>query len=355
MSLLVNYHKLDVGIAIRDDKHEMHAYAEQYTAGISELKEKFGKVIKFIRPGFPLINKGSDSKGNETNLVEPDRPALFPLEREYVHPLRGSEVWSCCLQMPKLQSNGLYSVGDKKSIRIDEFLIVDIDKQPDLAFYLYYISRYGINEKGGLLRVYDPQKEVRERAEKERQLVERKTAIWQMLTDENVLRRMAAAYGVPNSGTKEPDQLRFDLEAQLESNDKKRRNDLTIKGTREFLEEMKVTDSIRLRAFIKGLEDDKKLVYKADGRYRLGDKVLMQVPQSEINKRFEYICGYYAIPNNSDKLVELMRDVVDKEYLDNIKDDKDFTWLSKVMGVNTAFKKREELKSIVYDAFSIAL
>lgn len=354
MSILVNGKMLDTGTAIRDEKHPMHQYALDYTKGLAELKEKFLKRIKFVRPGWPKTNIGSDSKGNEAKLKEPTPPALFPLEREYVHPLRGSENWSCCLNMPKLLPNGLWSIGNKKSIRIEEFLIVDIDKQPDLAFYLYYISRYGINEKGGLLRVYDPQKEIRERAEKERQLVERKTAIWQILKNEDVP-RMAAAYGVPGSRTKEPDQLRFDLEAQLETNDKKKKNDLTIKGTREFLEEMKVTDSIRLRAFIKGLEDDKKLVYKPDGRYRLGDKVLMQVPQSEINKRFEYICGYYAIPNNSDKLVELMRDVVDKEYLDNIKDDKDFTWLAKVMGVNTAFKKKEELKSIVYDAFSIAL
>ena len=352
MAILVNGKMLDQGIAIRDEKHPMHQYALEYTQGLAELKEKFGKKIKFIRPGWPKTNIGSDSKGNEARLKEPTPPAMFPLERAFPHPVRGEEIWSCCLNMPKLLPNGLWSIGNKKSIKIEEFIIVDIDKQPDLAYYLAYIAHF---ERGGRLRVDDPKAEIREKAEKERQLVERKTAIWQMLTDENVLRKMAAAYGVPNSGTKEPDQLRFDLEAQLETNDKKRKNDLTIKGTREFLEEMKVTDSIRLRAFIKGLEDDKKLFYKPDGRYRLGDKVLMQVPQSEINKRFEYICGYYAIPNNIDKLRELMVDVMDKATLDGLTDNRDITWLAKIMDINTAFKEKSELRSKVYEAFNLAL
>jgi hypothetical protein len=352
MSLLINGRQLEVGLAIRDENHPMHQYALEYTQGLTELREKFGNVIKFIRPGFPKKNRGSDSKGNEVMMNEPTPPALFPLEKSHPHPNRGEEVWSCCLNMPKLLPNGLWSIGNKKSLKIEQFINVDINKQPDLAYYLYYIADFG---RGGRLKVDDPQEEIRNKAAKERQLVERKTAIWQMLSDENVLRKMASAYGVPFAATKSPDALRFDLEAQLESNDKNKIKDNSIKGTMEFLEEMKVTDNVRLRAFLQKLIDDNKLVYKQDGRYRLGDKVLMQVPQSEINKRFEYLCSYYNISNNQDKLQELMRDVVNKEFLDGIKDDKDITWLSKVMGINTPFKKKEELRSLVYDAFSIAL
>jgi hypothetical protein len=50
-----------------------------------------------------------------------------------------------------------------------------------------------------------------------------------------------------------------------------------------------------------------------------------------------------------------MRDVIDKEYLDGINDDKDFTWIAKTLDVNTAFKKKEDLRSTVYGAFNIAL
>jgi hypothetical protein len=343
--------KLDVGIALRDEKHPMYNYALQYSQGIAELKEKHGKTIRFVRPGFPKMNLGSDAKGNETSIVEPTPPAMFPLEKVYAHPTRGEEIWSCCLTMPKLLPNGLWSIGNKKGLKITDAINVDIDKQPDLAFYLYYISNF---DKGGRLKIDDPQAEIRAKAAKERETLERKSAIWQMLKDEDQLRKMAAAYGVALSATRDPDSLRFDLEAVLEKNDKNKRFDPLLKGTKEFLEEMKVGDNVRLRAFIKQLEDDRKLVYKPDGRYRIGEKLLVQVPQPEIQNRFEWLCSYYNMPNNSDKLQELMRDSVDKEYLDKIKDPKDFTWLAKVMGLTVSFKKSEEVKEAVYNIFSIA-
>jgi len=118
---------------------------------------------------------------------------------------------------------------------------------------------------------------------------------------------------------------------------------------------MKVTDNVRLRSFLKTLEDDKKLIYKPDGRWHLGEKTLLQVPYENIKDAFGYMCSYYNVPNNADKLKDLMHDVVNKEYLDNIKDEKDFTWLAKVMGITSAFKKKEKIRSMVYDAFSIAL
>ena len=298
MSLLINGKQLTVGIALRDENHEIHSYAVEYTAGMAELRQKFGKVIKFVRPGYPKTNIGTDSRGREAHMLEPTPPAMFPLEKEHVHPLRGKEIWSCCLNTPKLLPNGLWSIGNKRSIKITDFLNVDLDKQPDLAYYLYYIANF---ERGGRLKLDDPKAEIKAKADKKMREVERTTAIWQMLSDENTLRKMAAAYGVPNSATKEPDQLRFDLEAQLEANDGKKRQDPLIKGTREFLEEMKVTDNVRLRALLQKLIDEKKLVYKPDGRYRLGDKLLMQVPQTEIGRTFEYICGYYSMATNTDK------------------------------------------------------
>jgi hypothetical protein len=249
----------------------------------------------------------------------------------------------------------LYSIGKKKSIKINDFLNVEIDKQPDLAYYLYYISKFGVKENSPILKIDDPKKEVRERAEKEEALVELKFAIWKQLSDEVALRKIAAAYGVTGTATKEPNKIRFDLEAQLEVNNKKKKRDPLVRGTREFLEEMKVTDNVRLRAFIKNLEDSKKLIYKPDGRYHLGEKTLLQVPYDAIGDTFGYVCNFYSVPNNADKLQELMRDVMNKEYLDNITDSKDLVWIAKIMGINTAFKKSEELKSMVYGAFSVAL
>ena len=351
---------LETASALQNESHPLHEIAVEYTEGLRKLREQFpdGK-IKFIRPGYPKKSKGVDSRGRQVTMLEPKTPALFPLRREVVNEKRGTEIWSCCLTAPKLLPNNLWEIDGKRSIKIDEFVIVNLNKQPDLAYYLAFIAKF----KSSLLKVDDPEAEVRERAAEERRLVELKSAIWQMLPDEEQLRKVSAAYGVTGAHTmangrytKSADRLRIELEEQIKINETRRgkHKDFTAKGVREFLEEMKVTDSVRLRAFVQRLIDEKKLTYKPDGRFRLGDKAITQVPHSEIGRKFEWLCSYFAMPSNKDRLQELMRDVVDKEYLDSITEDKDYAWLCKVMDVTVSFKKKEEIKSTVYGVFNIA-
>ncbi len=350
--LLINQRQLEISAATADDKHPLHAQAIEYTKGLEELRQKFGKTIKFVRPGFPKTSLGSDSKGRDANIQEPTPPIRIPLRTVIAHPTRGREIWACPMDFPELKPNNLWDIGRKVSIQITDFIITDLNKDPDLAYYLYYISN---SVKRGRLKVDNPKEEVAKKADKVREELERKTAVWQMLTDEDVLRKMAAAYGVTDAHKRDANELRFALEATLENNDKNKRKDPLLKGTKEFLDEMKVTDAVRLRAFIRKLMDEQKLIYKPDGRFWVGSKNIMQVPASAINDRFNYLCNYYSAPNNTDKLQELMRDVVTKDYLDSLKDDKEFKWLSKVMGIQSAFKKGEDIKSMVYDAFNVAL
>lgn len=345
---------LETTAALKNKDHPMHAIAVEYTDGINKLREEHGQKIRFIRPGFPKKSKGIDSRGRETMMLEPATPALFPLEKVYVHNERGEEIWSCCLQTPVYLPNGLWSIGKKKSIKIDEYVIVDLSRQPDLAYYLAYIAKF---ERKGLLKIDDPMAEIRERDAEERRMVEVKSAIYQMLDKEDDLRKIAAAYGVSGAYTNDPAKIRLDLVAQLEINDTKRnkQKDMTIRGTREFLEDLKVSDNVRLRAFVKRMIDNKTITYKPDGRFRIGDKPITQVPHSEIGRRDDWLCGFYAMPNNKDHLQELMRDVIDKKFLDGITDEKDLTWIAKVFDVNTVAKKKEDIKSSVYGVFNVAL
>jgi len=349
--LLVNSRQLLVSEALKDERHPLHEQAVDYDRGIRELREKFSKTIKFIRPGFPKTNNGSDAKGNETMLVEPTPPASFPLQTEYTHPDRGKEIWACCLTMPKLLPNQLWEMGSKRSIRVKESIIVDINKEPDLAFYLYFISN---QLKADRLKVEDLKGDVKKKADKVREELDRKTAIWNMLSDDGTLKRMAQAYGIEGVDSKDADSLRFELEEVLSRNDKKKRTDPTIKGTKDFLDEMKVTDNVRLRSLIRKLLDDKVIVYNPDGRFKIGDKALMQVPYEAIKDTFNYICNFYGANNNNDKLQNLLKDVITKKILDSF-DDKDITWIGKVMQIATAFKKKEELKTLVYEAFNMPL
>lgn len=354
MSILINQKQLEVGEALNNPNHPMHVYAVEYDRGLKEMRDNYGKEIKFIRPGFPLKNKGADARGRETEVTEPTPPMIIPLQSYYAHPTRGKELWSCCLGLPKLLPNGLWDIGEKRSLKIEEFKIVSLEKEPDLAFFLYYISH---SKRKGRLKVDNPKLDLAQKAAKEVEALERKTAIWSMLQDDNLLVRMASAYGVNGAEKKDPNAVRFELEGLLEVADKKKKRDFTIKGTRDFLDEMKVTDYVRLRHFLKRNMDDKVIEYKPDGKLRIADKILMTVPYSEVTKGmvFEYICNFYHSPNNAEKLKELMVDIVNKEYLDSIKDDKDFSWLAKVMGVAVPFKKKEEIRDKVYSAFNIAL
>ena len=349
--ILINQKQL-TSDALNDKSHPLHAHAVEYNEGLTKLKEKFGKEIKFIRPGYPKFNPGADSEGRATDLLEPTQPALFPLQTYVTHPMRGRELIGCCLGIPKLLPNNLWDIGDKRSFTVFDSISVNIDNEPDLAYYIYYISRA---VKRSELVVEDLKSVVRAKADKEREETERQMAIWHVLSDDLALRRIAQAYNIAEVGMKEDDAVRLELKDVLIRNDERKKLDPTVKGTKEFLEELKVSDNIRLRAFIRELLDKKVITYNPDGRFWLGDKVreLLQVPYSALGNTFDYICNFYGSPNNEIRLQQLMREVVTEDMLKGIVDDKDFVWLAKVMGVQTSFKKKEETKRLVYDAFAI--
>jgi predicted transcriptional regulator len=49
-----------------------------------------------------------------------------------------------------------------------------------------------------------------------------------------------------------------------------------------------------------------------------------------------------------------MKDLVNKEYLDSIKDDRDYRWLAKVMSLEGYFnQKPDKVKELVYGEFIV--
>jgi hypothetical protein len=351
--ILINQLKLDAS-AFKDETHPMHQYAIEYERGMKELKKKFpdGK-IRFVRPGYPKYVSGLSAKGFEaTGIPYPVPPSQFPLQTLYKHPERGTELWACCIDAPKILPGNLWDLGRRRFFSVTESMNVDIKTQADLAFYLCYISNA---LKSGQIKIDDPEAEIKAKADEERAIIDRKTAIWNILSDEPQLRKICQAYGISNALKKTPDALRFELEALLKKNDEKKNRDPYIKGTKDFLEEMKINDNVRLRSFIRNGIDNSFILYKPDGRYRIGEKVILQVPQPDIGRKFDYLCNYLAAPNNLEKLREVMTDLINKEYLDLITDDNDFRWLAKVMDIQGFYnKKPEQVKELVYGVFTIA-
>ena len=348
--LLLNSQKLEVAAAEKDKNHPLHEQALFYLKSTEYLRKTYGKYMRFVDIKQPRYCKGSDGRGNDIpKMKEPDTIMRIPLQTYYADPKRGREVWACCTAQPVLLPNGLWDLGRNRSLTIKGEKIVDLTMDVDLAFYLAYLSPF-VRKK--LLKIDNPAMDAKSEGDRNRELTKRKTAIWNMLDDEK-LRIMASAYGVTQTTTKTTDRIRLDLEKILEINDKLKKSNPAVRGTDDFLEEMKVTDGLLLRAFTQNAIDNKQVTWTKDGKWHIGEKVVFHVSLADVqNKReFDALCNYLSAPNNNDKLQDFLQDLVSKEYLDSVKDPKVFNWLATNVKIKTAFKKKGEVKRMVYDFF----
>jgi hypothetical protein len=341
--LLIDNHPLEAD-ALSDPKHKLHDFAKEYDDALTYLHDRYKNgFIRFKRIGYPKFTKGADSAFREVPKVkEPTPPMRIPLQAYATVGKLGKHHWACCLDAPKVLPNGLWEMGKRKAFTIEEDVLININEEPDLAFFFFKISPF---IKKGLIKVLDPAKDDVEIGEAESLLTDRKYAVWKQLGDIDKLKRMARAYGVSQVDDKQPNQIRKELETVLERNDVLRRTNPAVKGTREFLEEMMVTDGVLLRAFVQKAIDDKKLACGLNGDWKVGDKIIIKVPASELKRKPEYLCDYLSAGNNIDKLQEFLRDLINTEYLEGITEKKEWEWLAKIANVPHQFKKIEEIKT----------
>jgi hypothetical protein len=355
--LIVNYSRLFVDEALKDTTHPMHAYAKEYSQGLAELQKKYPEgTITFKDAAEPPTVDKFDSKNHEYRDVPEDpKPIAIPLAANVSHPKRGKEYWGVCTGTPYHVREGVWDIADNKGTRskkVTGSFIVNLKTDPDLAFFFAFKSPL---ITGGHWKIDDPKADIKAQGDAERDSLAIKTAIWQNLNDETQLRTIAASYGISGVKDKEPDALRFELENVLKENNKKKQVDPSYRGTEEFMEDLKINDYVRLSAFIRHFLDEAKIVYRKDGRFKIGDKAIAQVPADHVNNRFAWLCNYFNAPNNVDRLRELMTDLVNKDYLDSLAvDSKDFRWLAKVMDITGYFNKTaEEVREMVYELFVI--
>ena len=355
--LIVNYSRLNIAEALNNETHPMHVYAVEYDKGLKELNRKYPEgTITFKsaaeEPSVDII----DSKGKEyRDVPEQPKPIAVSLRANVVHPKRGTEYWGVCQGTPYLVREGVWDIGDKLTSKTkivkSGTLTVSLKTEPDLAFFMYFKSPLVTN---GHWKIDDPKADMRARGDEERASLSLRTAIWQTLGDEDTLKIVASAYGIDNVETKEADEIRFELRDTLDRNNKLKLTDPTYKGTEEFMEDLKITDYILLSAFVKHFLDLKAISWKGDGRFKIGDKTIAQVPADWVKRKFEWLCNHLASPNNLDKLQSLMVDLINEEYLDSIKEDKIFRWIAKVKDIQGYYNKSAEVvKEMVYVEFGI--
>jgi hypothetical protein len=334
----------------------MHVFAKEYDSGLKELYRKYPEgTISFVPAGEEPTVDMIDSKGKEyRDVPEEPKPIRIPLAAHISHPTRGKEYWGVCQGNPYEVRNGVWDIGgklDSKSKMVKGNLTINIKDDPDLAFFMTYKSRL---VTGGHWKIDDPKADIRAKGDEERAQLALRIAIWQTLEDEDTLKIVASAYGIDNVDTKQSDAIRFELRDTLERNNKLKLTDPTYKGTDEFLEDLKITDYILLSAFVKHFLDLKAISWKGDGRFKIGDKTIAQVPADWVKRRFEWLCNHLASPNNLDKLQSLMIDLINEDYLDSIKDDKIFRWIAKVKEIQGYYNKSADMvKEMVYVDFGV--
>lgn len=348
--LLLNKMQLDLSAASEEKKdHSQHQAAKFYVRSVKYLKETYGKTIRFKDPKQPRYCKGVDSKNRDVaRMKEPDTMIKIPLETDFTTEDGEKQIWAYCEGAPVIHPNGQYDLGRKRSLTIQGDKVVSMGRDPDLAFYLAYVSPF-VRRK--VLKIEDPVADAKKTGDKKRETVKRQTAIWNMLTDDDKLRTMASAYGVSGANTKEPDVIRIELENILEVNDDRKKRDPSIRGTDDFLAEMNVNDNILLRGLVQRTIDDKLLSWNADGKWRVGQKIIYHVSMPDLERKFDVLCNYLGQSNNNDKLVDFLGDIVSKEYLDSVKDPRVFDWLAKVKDIKVAFKRKDEIKTLVIQSF----
>jgi hypothetical protein len=345
--IIINSQQLQ-STALTDENHPLHSQAKEYEAGVKYLKKTYGEKIKFVRPGFPKRGSGFDSRGNSVpNLAEPTPPMLMPLRAE-IDGKTGMEIWEISQGTPKLLPNGLWEATGRRSKSVTEHIIFNLKDEAELAFFFYYKSPF---MSSGLLKIDDPAAEARIEGDKARAELELQSALYHVLSDEEQLKVIAQAYGIEGTDRKHPDSIRKELRGVVLSGETRKRSDPSARGVKEFLDELKVTDAVRMRSLITVAMDNKQIQWYPEGKFKVADRDICKVPQADHPRKYDYLCQHLLNPANRPKLQDLLRDIVTKEYLDKVADEKTFSWIGRVMELNTSFKKSEEVRELVYGVF----
>lgn len=322
---------------------------KEYESGLKYLRDNFGEQLKLIRPGYPRKTKGVDPKGRDVpNMSEPSPPMRVPLAAKSFNKNGAMEIWEYCAGAPKLLPNNLWEATGTRGKSVTDNLVINLNNDPELAFFMYYKSPF---IKGGELAVDDPAAAAKMKGDKARAELDLQTALYATLQDENQLRVVAQGYGLERVDKEHPDLIRERLRGVVISGEVKKRSDPSARGIKEFLDELKVTDSVRMRSLLMTAIDGGKITWTANGIAKIGERDICKVPLEAIDRKVDFVSNHLLNKANQPKLQDLLKDLVNKEYLDKITDEKTFSWLARAMSLGSNFKKAEEIKEMVYACF----
>jgi hypothetical protein len=352
---------------------EMVAARAHYLECVKQLRNKFGKYgqIKLVR------RKGL--KKNPTGLYEPVPMIIFPAK---VHTnvqfasnatgkdrdqYGGMETWSYSAENP-VRKDGEYQCVPK-SIKVATYeLALDLEKDIELIYFLlfkcpqvYYpeaINKYGKIKKGELI--------IDDKDEREARIAEGRKAAAKLnhaiygdktspLFEVSTLRATAAAWGVEGALSEKAteDEVRNNLFADVERQQKVKETTGTGRGIEEFLDFVNYDDIIKARALVLHAIDAGIIQYdkvKFTYIYESTGTPLLIVPEKAKGEKFDYLCQFLLAKTNAPAWEKLRKEVITPEFMKG----QPFTWikwLAEIEELPIAGKSEKDLRAALVERY----
>jgi len=257
----------------------------------------------------------------------------------------GLEEWAYTKTLKRDKDNGDYLPAKKAEIVHWDLPVAHRDA--DLIYFLLHKSVQTNNS----FVVEDKTKAAQKRAEGKSLEAELQAALYTKaspLTDEGLLRQVAAAWGVTQADEKHPAILKEELETRIRANEKQKGVDPSAWGIKEFLEKISSTEELQKRSIAQKALDKNIVRYNEMSFYyeigESGDKLLL-VPSTDLGKKEEYFIRECA--RDTEGVWKIIKKaIITPEMIDSWKDPKQYGWLVAEEGLPQTMKKADKIAKL---------
>jgi len=369
--LILNGKIFDPSSRLEDD---MTAARAHYLECVKQLRNKFGKYghIKLVR------RKGL--KINPSGLYEPVPMIIFPAK---VHTsvqfatnatakdkdqYGGMETWAYSAESPVKKDNEYQAV--PRSIKVATYeMVLDLEKDVEFIYFLLYkcpqvfypeaVNKYGKIKKGELI--------IDDKDEREARIADGRKAAAKLnhaiygdktspLFEASALRATAAAWGIEGALSEKAteDEVRNNLFADVERQQKAKESTGTGRGIEEFLDFVNYDEIIKARALILHAIDAGIVQYdkvKFCYIYESTGNPLLIIPEKAKHEKFDYLCNFLLQPVNKPAWEKLRKEVITPEFMKG----QPFTWikwLADIEELPIASKSEKDLRAALVERYS---
>lgn len=296
---------------------------------------------------------------NKSGLYEPVTPILFPRIATVPSFSGAPETWIYTETMPS-KKEGMFVLREK-SITLGYEVIVSLETQMD---YIYWLENNPLFKK--YFKLDDPAAEHRMQVAIKRKTANLTQALYadnSPLSDDDKLKDVASAWGIPNVKNKEADTVRIELEDLLKQREAQKAKNPSVEGIDEFMSSLgNIDDEIRKRALLRrGVDsgiiefDRKHWYYVIKGQEEEEDIRLVFIPMEQTREslHFKYFCKQILDDKNAKLWKQVKSALINAEFIDGINKLDDIRWICREEGISTHHKALDTLKDEVKAAFGL--